>query len=595
MSVLEVSATKRDAKGYLQKYASKTPKAKPGPTTSGQRELQGQQLARKFQQQDLTSREEPAHVAIVKLRGPQYLDEDTIAGVAKTLSQLRVLGLLSVVVLDCGVDERRETFEYQALKICEAIDSYSRPGCKLLEDVFAGHEQETSSSPSILGADMRVDDFGRLKRVLQHGLIPVIPSLARRDDASLAQPTDSHSLILALTKYLVGMQFSSSERYQDDASLKEKGPQKIASVERVIVLDPLGGTPVPGRPGAAHRFVNLEQEYDTLLRHLMGPEGSPLAKKDQYKASATVHASNLSLVKEALSILPSSSSALITTPFAAANTNISISSNARLPSPNNNASSLGFNGMVTTRKRQNPLLYNLLTDKPVYSSSLPVQRIQDGGHNGTQTGPSSAATLVKRGMPLTIYPDPRTHPWAPPKPGGPRLRLTDKCIDLPRLVHLIEDSFNRKLDLQDYLDRVNENLAGIIIAGEYEGGAILTWEQPVGLDQQTAYEQGRLVPYLDKFAVLKSRQGSGGVADTVFNAMVGDCFPDGVCWRSRKNNPVNKWYFERSAGTNKLSDSNWTMFWTTLGLDTRHPRLQDYESVCRNVEPSWADNKHILD
>lgn len=198
-------------------------------------------------------------------------------------------------------------------------------------------------------------------------------------------------------------------------------------------------------------------------------------------------------------------------------------------------------------------------------------------------------------MPLTIYPDPRTRPWHPPKPGAPRLRATDNVIDLPRLVYLIEDSFNRKIDVQDYLNRVNENLAGIIIAGEYEGGAILTWERPPGVDGQDAYEDGRLVPYLDKFAVLKSRQGSGGVADIVFNAMVRDCFPEGVCWRSRKNNPVNKWYFERSTGTSKLSESPWTMFWTTPGLDGQHPTLQDYEAVCRSVKPSWADNKHILD
>jgi amino-acid N-acetyltransferase len=173
--------------------------------------------------------------------------------------------------------------------------------------------------------------------------------------------------------------------------------------------------------------------------------------------------------------------------------------------------------------------------------------------------------------------------------------LTDKCIDLPRLVHLIEDSFGRKLDVDDYLNRVNENLAGVIIAGEYEGGAILTWEKPEGLDDQTAYEQGRYVPYLDKFAVLRKSQGSGGCADIVFNAMVRGCLPDGVSWRSRKDNPVNKWYFERSLGTSKLSGCNWTMFWTTPNLDNQSPILRDYESVCRGVEPSWADNKHILD
>lgn len=117
---------------------------------------------------------------------------------------------------------------------------------------------------------------------------------------------------------------------------------------------------------------------------------------------------------------------------------------------------------------------------------------------------------------MTVYPDPGLTGWTPPKPDLPRLKLTDTCVDLPRLVHLIEDSFNRKLDVQDYLNRVERSLAGIIIAGEYEGGAILTWERPFGMDEKTAYESGRMVPYLDKFAVLKKSQGAGGVADIVF-------------------------------------------------------------------------------
>lgn len=595
MSVLEASATKRDAKGYLQKYTSKDSKTKAESAPLARGEPHPQQQPGTHPKQDLGSRSESAHVALIKLRCPQYLDQDTIIGVARTLSQLRVLGLLSVVVLDCGADENRETFGDQALNLCEALDSFSKPGCKLLEDIVVGHPHGSLSSPSIVGNTMRVDDLDRLKRALQHGLIPVVPSVARRNNASPPRPVDADQFVLTITKYLSGMQFASPGDEPSSAAPETAKPRKIASVERVIILDPLGGTPVPGRPGTSQRFVNLEQEYDTLLRHLMGPEGSPLAHKDQCSASATIHASNLHLAKEALSILPSSSSVVITTPLAAASTHFIASGASKVSSPNQEVPQFGFNGMVTTRKRQNPLLHNLLTDKPVYSSSLPVKRIQDSGYNVANVGPSSAATLVKRGMPLTIFPDPRIQLWAPPKPGGSRLRLTDNCIDLPRLVYLIENSFGRKLDVQDYLNRVNENLAGIIIAGEYEGGAILTWEQPQGLDQQTAYEQGRLVPYLDKFAVLKSRQGSGGVADIVFNAMVGDCFPDGVCWRSRKDNPVNKWYFERSVGTSKLDNSNWTMFWTTLGLDTRHPTMRDYESVCRNVEPSWSDKKNVVD
>lgn len=578
--MLESSATKRDARGYLQKYTSKGPGGQKG--TAKHDESVTAEDSSKVQ-----------HVAIVKLRAPQFLDDDIVLGVAKTLSQLRVLGLLSVVVLDCGIDETRETFEDQSHRLCEALGAFAKTGSRYLNDVVVGQPQIKRGSPSILGGSMMVDDLGRLKKCLQRGLIPVVPSLIRQDDTRLPRPAEANQFALTLTKYLTGMQFSWKDIEQIDSDITQ--PDKIASVERIIVLDPLGGTPVPGRPGASHRFVNLEQEYDTLLRHLMGPEGSPVARKDLFIASATVHASNLHLVKEGLSILPSTSSALITTPSAAAATHFTSSIESSKASSTPEKSKLGFNGMVATRTRRNPLLHNLLTDKPVYSSSLPFQRIQDGGYNGNDTGPSSAATLIKRGMPLTIFPDARVVSWAPPKPGETRLRLTDSCIDLPRLTYLIEDSFNRKLDVQDYLQRVNENLAGVIIAGEYEGGAILTWEIPEGLDRETAYAQGRLVPYLDKFAVLKSRQGSGGVADIVFNAMVNDCFPQGVCWRSRKDNPVNKWYFERSAGTSSLRDSNWAMFWTTPGLIDPSVTFGDYEYVCRTIEPSWSDNKHILE
>jgi amino-acid N-acetyltransferase len=583
VSVLEVSATRRDAKGYLQTYTPEQPKSLIKTPKSGKDQAQTKAVP---------PEDEPAHVAIVKLRAPQHLDQETLEGVAKTVNQLRVLGLLSIVVVDCGPDEPRERFHDQASRLCEAIDSFGRPAAKLIDTILTTVDgtpgSPSPSPPSYISSGMRINDVGFLARCLQQSMIPVIPSLACSDTIGARRPVDSNQAVLALTRFLIGYQFD--QAHLNDSKSSPDGellrPKKIASVERVIILDPLGGTPVTGRPGACHRFINLEQEYDTLARQMMGPEGSPISETDKAPLLAATHAANLGLAKETLSMLPAASSALITTPSAAAN---------MLQGTTSATGRQGFKGMVTTRKRQNPLLHNLLTDKPVYSSSLPVQRKHSEPDDQGAVVNVNSATLVKRGMPLTIYPDPRKTPWRPPKPGSPRLRLTDKCIDLPRLVHLIDDSFNRKLDTEDYLNRVNENLAGVIVAGEYEGGAILTWELPPGLDPEQAYEEGRLVPYLDKFAVLKSRQGSGGVADVVFNAMVRDCFPEGVCWRSRKNNPVNKWYFERSAGTNKLADSNWAMFWTTAGLDGRHPTLADYESVCRGVEPSWADNKHILD
>lgn len=598
VSVLEVSTTKREAKGYLQTYTNR-----PRALTETPRFEQGKLLSSQQQQQQheggeaaVTNAQDPLHVAIVKLRNPQDLDHVILHGVARTLYQLRTLGLLSIVVLDCGAEASRELSVSQALGLSEALDSLSKPSSKFLESIAV----TTARGGGVAHADAsfaaangyQIKDNGQLLKAISHGLIPVLPALARQDDTSVAKGADANQLVLALTRYVSGIQFDDMSIDWDHniGSRQPTRPRKMATVERIIILDPLGGTLMPGEKGLPLRFVNLEQEYDGLVRQLTASTGALEDSVEHAESPFMTHALNLSLAKDALSLLPPSSSTLITSPSAAANT-AQPTTSALADSLEDSEPKFGFNGMVNTRRRKNPLLHNLLTDKPVHSSSLPSQRVVDEAREIRESSSLTApATLVKRGMPLTIFPNPHAAPWAPPLPGASRLRLTDNCIDLPRLVYLIEDSFGRRLDVQDYLARVNDKLAGVIIAGEYEGGAILTWEVPDYLDaQDTQQDPGRLVPYLDKFAVLRSRQGSGGVADIVFNAMVGECFPQGVCWRSRKDNPVNKWYFERSAGTHKLPETNWSMFWTTPGLDNNSQRLRDYENICRQVEPSWLD------
>ncbi|KPM36204.1 Amino-acid acetyltransferase, mitochondrial [Neonectria ditissima] len=566
VSVLEVSATKRDAKGYLQKYTSRNQKHSKNPITLADTP----KFVQAGENQDaLLDAPQPLHVAIMKLRAPQEIDSETLRGVGKTLAQLRKLGLSSVVVVDCGVEESRLVVQDQVFRLCEAIDAYGEPGTRLVKDIFYHRTPPSESSPSFLSADIHLDDRGLIERMLRDGRIPVIPSIVARDVTRPSQPIESNKIVLALTRYFTGLQFNDqTEPNGEDAQIVR--PKVVASVERIILLDPLGAIPATGRR-AWHRFINIEQEYTSIMKELMGPDGSPLADENPTRASVTAHAANLDLAKDALAMLPSTSSALITTPSAAANTHVSSSRSST------SITSFDFRDMVTTRRKKNPLIHNLLTDKPVFSSSLPVPRAHmDAAPPASEL--SSVSTLLKRGMPLTVFPSARLNSWQPPVPGGPRLRLTDNCIDLPRLVHLIEDSFGRKLDVEDYLRRVNDNLAGIIIAGEYEGGAILTWEIPEGLDERTAYEQGRLVPYLDKFAVLKKSQGSGGVADVVFNAMVRGAFPDGVCWRSRKDNPVNKWYFERSAATSL----------STFGYLPKPPSTVDSRDAPGNGSPAPA-------
>ena len=453
---------------------------------------------------------------------------------------------------------------------------------------------------------------------MSHGVLPVIPNIGYTTSTQKAVHVEADDMILALTRAFASHGHDSGTAVNPTAasiSHDETHPAACrVTIDRIIILDPLGGIPSVSRADKPHIFINLSQEYDDIRNELTSPfvksgaaeqvseaaasmvtemrDQTPETKTDNgglssvahpiadtiHSSNLTRHLQNLNLIQQALSILPASSSAMLTTPLEAAT-----------PSEPK-STDLG----VGTRRPKNPLIYNLLTDKPLISSSLPIARLHPGANPLTA---SRGATLVKKGMPLTMIPDPRTHAWVPPSSVHPALQLDGHAgIDFPRLVSLIEDSFARPLDAQHYLARIAGRLAGVIVAGAYEGGAILTWELPPGVpDDGSDSSRTRMVPYLDKFAVRRRSQGAGGVADVVFTAMVRTCFPLGVCWRSRKTNPVNKWYFERSVGTHKIPDSTWTMFWTDTDIMRDRQRWLDYEAVCRSVQPSWADNKSVMD
>ncbi|XDG09078.1 hypothetical protein ABKA04_008693 [Annulohypoxylon sp. FPYF3050] len=592
LSVLETSVTKRDAKAYMNKFVPLLEKK--GATGFKERAT----LTRSASNKNITEEavivdaavvkkntvqapkletdvaiQLPLYVALVKFRAPQEVNDATLNGVGKTLGQLRKLGLISIVVVDCGTSEQNEAAQrqiasIQANRIAMAIDKYDAPGARVIDSPITIDTPTEGDSSPFTSRGLFVGNPNDLMAALQEEVVPIISSFGYTSDACTVKPVNVNDAILALTRQLSGLQFL-GQPVEDSKSIQMS---RLAEVYRLIVLDPLGGIPAKNRATGRHLFLNLEQELPEVRNDLTS---IPSAENLQ-------HLENAELTKNVLSLLPPTSSAVITTPQEVANER-GLQDN-----------SVDW-ALVGTRRGQNPLIHSLLTDKPVQSSSLPSERFRPVTSSTGMAQIGSLTTLAKRGMPLTVYPDPRVTPWQPPKFGERGLNLTDPCIDLPRLVNLIEDSFGRKLDVDHYLKRIQGNLAGVIIAGEYEGGALLTWEKPPGLDKSEADDPSRLVPYLDKFAVLRKSQGAGGVADIVFNAMVRGCLPEGVCWRSRKDNPVNKWYFERSRGSLKFKDMNWAMFWTTPNLALDGRRFRDYESVCRSIEPSWADSKPVLD
>ncbi len=578
-SLLSSAATKRDAKAYISRL--KTPaKAASGAITAQQpasarkdppvnvgnlfgraRAVEESPIFTQYEDELSQSlgEQEILHVAVVKLSNVSTMDDSILNGIAQTLSSLSRLSMAPCIVLEepeQGDEQtRRKQLAQSADKLVAAIDRASEVGARRLDNLFS------------FGTDGQPQVFLRklLTRPLRRGRIPVIVPTAYSEARQQVVPIGADEALLGLIRELAGLNFTPRKDENPEAvAQKENALRKQISVDRIIVVDETGCIPSTKSPDRKHVFVNLHQEYPSLQEELRSSTSGSVSKK---------HATNLKLFREALRVLPHSSSGLLTTPLEAANT-------AR--ASDDGASNVG------TRRQKNPLIHNLLTDKPAYSSSLPTGRLAQD----TPTTSATTSTFVKRGMPLTILPNPHAQVWT--SVSTPRLKLTDPRIDLERLVYLIDDSFNRKLDVDAYLRRVNDRVAGVIIAGDYEGGAILTWETPPGASDE---DTSRLVPYLDKFAVLKKSQGAGGVADIVFNAMVRTCFPNGVCWRSRKDNPVNKWYFERSRGTWKIPESNWTMFWTTPNLmeEINSQTFLDYEGVCRTVKPTWADGKKVAD
>ncbi|KAF8973550.1 hypothetical protein BDZ97DRAFT_1775677 [Flammula alnicola] len=195
---------------------------------------------------------------------------------------------------------------------------------------------------------------------------------------------------------------------------------------------------------------------------------------------------------------------------------------------------------------------------------------------------SAYPTLLRRGVPIQVL-----------------TSLSE--IDRPKLNNLLEQSFGRQLDEESFYKRLSESLDFVIVAGDYVGAAIVTNEQ--------SSKDSAPISYLDKFAVLPSHQGDGTV-DFLWVALHDETYglghpfsanPNGgkggrgegrdLVWRSRSNNPVNKWYFERSSGHIRMGA--WVLFWRrgSAGLsyveDWEEGRLSDWGEVVLKIRSSW--------
>jgi amino-acid N-acetyltransferase len=658
--LLKESPGKRDARNFLKQFDAPKPKKGEGIPVSKVKQATSEAVhewsttrtgvnlgnlyqptvftreplpEKKYEEED---KEDPLHLALVKLRQPQTLDDRTLGGIALTLSQMAQLGLSTAVVLDCSEHSTHETKDVdgayekmlreQAARFVARLEEYNEPGALLIEHAlgYSARQDDIPSTVQVRGG-VEVKNNFLLYPPIDDGVIPVLLPLAYNNELRKI-PVEADDVLLALIREFAGIVGRADHDVSGISGTSSTGEEELERpiLDRVIVLDPLGGIPSENRADGAHVFVNLEAEYRDIKQELQQlsavvigetnssealslGSGNPFSKfleeeiapipggsKERLGNPAPIrHLKNLDIVQRALKLLPPTSSGLILTPTEAATK--AIPDDAR------------------TTPSKNPLLHNMLTDKPMVSSSLPTSPASRFLGSASPNPP----TFLKKGIPLTMIPDPRvTGPWRPPSASNPSLELADDPrINFPKLEELINDSFRRKLHAKDYLDRIRGRVAGIIIAGDYEGGAICTWETPSTLSgvqipshASDTSDSPYWVPYLDKFAVLTSSQGSGGVSDIVWAALTRTCFPEGVVWRSRTSNPVNKWYQERSTGTWNLPGDQWTMFWTMDGVTKRWDtnewalgkrdgltRWDAYVDVCSGIVPSWADGIKRVD
>ncbi|KAI5124087.1 hypothetical protein M0805_000902 [Coniferiporia weirii] len=524
LSILRANPSLRDTRSYLQSFG---PRARPiqQPVTP-QLDLSlpplptSQDVASTSQEPVpvhplATSILNPVHrrTALIKFQGP-FTDRQ-LESVAKGLVYLEKLGLTSVIVVELDnwikgeTDEKANATE-EVMRVVSALERQGARARPILQSIVRlgpkpnhnENERQGEEEGPAPEAHTLPHDLISIRSALRAGEIPVLPPLAL-DSFCRSVRVHSNDVLGALARGMV-----EAANHSDS----EAGPSSQDGLDdvdltplRLMIINKEGGVPSYARNGLPHLLVNLTAEC-THISDTFHPS---------WRSTNPSALENLTLARTCLSYMPPSSSAI----------------------------------MVSHRSPKS-LIGNLITNKPELSSSLPHALLQGNGKLTAHT-----PTILRRGLPI---------------------RVVNHVADLDRdkLTALLEGSFRRTLDIDAYFRRLDERLDFAIIAGDYAGAAIVTNELPRTGSGSPSREP---IAYLDKFAVRPENQGDGTV-DFLWVALHDESYglglsfaanPNGgkegrgegrdLVWRSRADNPVNKWYFERSTG--HLRIGKWVMFW----------------------------------
>lgn len=509
LSILKANPSLRDSKSYLTSFGVRPRPTSPTTTQSPQPAASSSTYA--STDNPLTATEktqlvesilDPVHqaTALVKLQGP--FTDVQLESVARGLVYLEKLGLTSVIVLENERDEedddRAEIIE-QTLRLVgylEAQGSRARPMLDSLVRLGPPEEDDSALDPDIDPPEAHACPSDLL----------AIRSALSAGEIPVITPfaLDSHCRSVRISANDV---LSALAKAMTDAG---KDPHQNGDIDltpmRLMIINREGGVPSYARSGYPHLLINLTSEFSHIHETFQDP----------WRHTHPHSLSNLALARTCLSYMPPTSSAI-----------------------------------MVSHRSPSSLIANLITNRPALSSSLPHALLQ-----GNRKLTPHIPTLLRRGLPMQVY------------------RSTEH-LDKAKMTHLLEQSFGRTLDQSSYFDRLTRTLDYVIVAGDYAGAAIVTRE--TASPESTNTTEAEPVQYLDKFAVLPNHQGDGTV-DFLWVALHDESYglghpfsanPNGgrggqgegkdLVWRSRVNNPVNKWYYERSSG--HLRQGDWVLFW----------------------------------
>lgn len=445
------------------------------------------------------------HTALVKLQGPFTARQ--LESVARGMVYLEKLGLTSVIVVELddwvrGEPDERTRVTQETRRVVEALEEHGARARPINDAVvrLGPHPSEADADGAdVIETHTLPSDLVHLRAALRAGEIPVLAPLARDSFLRIVR-VEADGVIAGLTR---GMAEAAQVEGEQAKSQAEVDGLDLTPM-RLMIINREGGIPSYAREGLPHLLVNVQSEYEHIRE----------TYRHEWTSSAPTALSNLRLARTCLAHMPPSSSAL-----------------------------------VVSHRSPRSLIANLLTNRPAQSSSLPPAALLSGSRRLTRDTP----TLIRHGVGMKVI-----------------RNVAD--LDKDKLTYLMEQSFGKTLDADAFYARLEKRLDFVIVAGDYAGAAVVTNEGPEGHGA---------ISYLDKFAVLPAHQGDGTV-DFLFVALHDESFglgSDGAAnpneggrqgegegrdlvWRSRGDNPVNKWYYERSSGHLRLSGGKWVLFWS---------------------------------